>query len=206
MSWCYKRCTELCSCYMRFCDCAACDLLLQVIFGKLSSRNCPQYFGTGPIDQRATRHGGSAAWISRTSVFGRISGTLVRYSSLSELCLSGESVSSRLHGESVGWWSNIILSPRKTGVFQGGSARHVDVASSRGTTRQVVAAYRYRGSTHHVVTAYQGTMPSLGISVGEFYLRRFNPLSFFGRRGFHRICHAHTLTHLRPGPSGVRVV
>ena len=30
---------------------------------------CPQYFGTGPIDQGVTRHGGSTAWISRTSWF-----------------------------------------------------------------------------------------------------------------------------------------
>jgi hypothetical protein len=33
------------------------------------SRNCPQYSGTGPndlVDQVGTRHGGSAAWISRT--------------------------------------------------------------------------------------------------------------------------------------------
>jgi hypothetical protein len=57
------------SCYMRYCDCAAGVLLLQVIFGKFTSRNCPQCFGTGPSDQGGTRHGGSAAWISRTSVF-----------------------------------------------------------------------------------------------------------------------------------------
>jgi hypothetical protein len=31
---------------------------------------CPQYFGTGPSDQGGTRHGESAAWIPRTSVFG----------------------------------------------------------------------------------------------------------------------------------------
>ncbi len=34
-----------------------------------SNRNCPKCFSTGPIDQGGTRHGGSAAWISRTSVF-----------------------------------------------------------------------------------------------------------------------------------------
>ena len=33
------------------------------------SRNCPQCFDTGPIDQGGPRHGGSAAWISRTFVF-----------------------------------------------------------------------------------------------------------------------------------------
>ena len=94
---------------------------LQVIFGNLSSRNCPQYFGTGPIDQGGTRHGGSADWISTTSVFVcRILGTLVRYSSLSELCSPGESVSCRMQGESVGWWSNIILSPLKKWVFSRG--------------------------------------------------------------------------------------
>ena len=55
---------------------------------------------------------------------------------------------------------------------------------------------------------YQGIMPSLWLSVSEFYLRRFDPLFFFRRRGFfsspiHRIRHTHTLTQLRPGPSGV---
>jgi hypothetical protein len=38
------------------------------MFGNLRSRNYPQYFGTGPIDQGGTSHGGSVAWISRTSV------------------------------------------------------------------------------------------------------------------------------------------
>ncbi len=75
------------------------------------------------------------------------------YSSLYELGLPGESVSYQIQGESVGCSSNVILSTRKTGVFQRGSARHVDVASFRGPTRQVVAAYRYRGATRHVVAA-----------------------------------------------------
>ena len=63
-------------------------------------------------------------------LFGRISGSLVRYISLSELCFPGEST---------------------RGCFQGGSERHVDVSSSKDTTRQVVTGYRYRGSTRHVV-------------------------------------------------------
>jgi hypothetical protein len=42
-------------------------------------------------------------------LFGRISRTLVSYSSLSELGLPGEVVSYQMQGESVGWWSNIIL-------------------------------------------------------------------------------------------------
>jgi hypothetical protein len=54
----------------------------------------------------------------------RISRTLVSYSSLSELYLLGESVSYQMQGESVGWWSNFIVSPRKTGGFFRG-ARHV---------------------------------------------------------------------------------
>ena len=32
MRWCYRRCTEICSCYMRSCDCPTCHLLLPVIF------------------------------------------------------------------------------------------------------------------------------------------------------------------------------
>ncbi len=210
MRWCYKRCTEFCSCYVRSCDCAACDLLLQVIFGKFRSRNCPQYFGTGPIDQGGTRHGGLLLG-SRELLcsFDRISGTLVRCSSLSELSLPGESVSCRIQGESVGWWSISILSPRKTGgVFRGArhvtstschpGARHVKSFLLTGTgTRHFTSLPSDRVSTHHVVVTYQGTMPSLWLSVGEFYLHRFNPLFFFRRRGFfpspiHRIRHAHT--------------
>ena len=70
--------------------------------------------------------------------------------------------------QSVDWWSNIICLLARRGVFQGGSAHHVDVVSSRGSTRQVVAAYRYRGSTRHVVASCQGTKPSLWLSVGKF--------------------------------------
>ena len=66
------------------------------------SRNCPQYFGTGPIDQGGTRHDGSAAWISRTSaIVGRISRTFVSGSSLSELYLPRESASRQKQGESA---------------------------------------------------------------------------------------------------------
>jgi hypothetical protein len=53
-------------------------------------------------------------------LFDRISGTLVRYSSLSELCLPGESASCQIPGASVGWWSNILFFTRKTGCFSGG--------------------------------------------------------------------------------------
>ena len=119
---------------------------------QFKSRNCPQCFGTGPNDQGGTRHGGSAAW---------------------------ESVSCQIRGESVGWWSNFILSPRKTGGFFRG-ARHVTSPSrqsgadksSRPITgtgaRHVTSWPPDRGSTHHVVAAYQGTMYSLRISVGKF--------------------------------------
>ena len=68
----------------------------------------------------------------------RISRTLVSCSSLSELSLPGESVSCQIQGESVDWWSNItFIASQDGGVFQGGSARHTDVASIRGSTRQV---------------------------------------------------------------------
>ena len=97
---------------------------------------------------------------------GRISRTLVRYRSLFELCLPGESVRCEIQGESVGWWSNIIFLPDKTGVFRGARhsvsmSRRVNVTSYRGSTRHVVAACRsanrYRGSTRHRVTI---TIPS----------------------------------------------
>ena len=84
-------------------------------------------------------------------LFGRISGTLVCCSSLSELCLPRDSASCQMQGESAGWWSNTTFIASQDGdFFQRGSARHVDVASFRG--RHVKsAAYRYRGSTRHVV-------------------------------------------------------
>jgi hypothetical protein len=62
-----------------------------------------------------------SSWISRT---------LVSRSSLSDLYLLGQSISYQMQGESVGWWSNFILSPRK---------------------KVKSAAYRYRGATRHVV-------------------------------------------------------
>ena len=112
-------------------------------------------------------------------LYSRISRTLVSCSSLSELSLLGESVSCQMQGKSVGWWSNFILSPRKTGGFFRG-ARHVTPTSrqsgadksSRPLTgtgaRHVTSLPPDRGSTHHVVAAYQGTMPSLRLSVGKF--------------------------------------
>ena len=82
--------------------------------------------------------------------FGRLSGTLVRYSSLSELAGRGNPRTVECRGNPLaGGVSSFYLLTRRGG-FQGGSARHVDVASFRG--RHVKsAAYRYRGSTRHVV-------------------------------------------------------
>jgi len=110
----------------------------------------------------------------------RISRTLVSCSSLSELSLPGESISCQIQGESVGWWSNFILSPRKTGgVFRGtrhvtspsrhSGARHVKSWPLTSTgARHVTSLPPDRGTTHHVVAAYQGTLPSLRLSVGKF--------------------------------------
>ncbi len=50
---------------MRWC----CECCTTSDLRQFKSRNCPQCFGTGRNDQGGTRHGGSAAWISRTSVF-----------------------------------------------------------------------------------------------------------------------------------------
>jgi hypothetical protein len=125
--------------------------------------------------------------------FGWISRTFVSYSSLSELCFPWESAICLMQVESVGWCGNIIFLFTRRDVFQEGSARHVDVASSRGSTRHVIPAYRYRGSTRHVVAAYQGTIPSPIQSVPV-------PSERFFSSPIHRIRHAHALTHLRPGP------
>ena len=117
----------------------------------------------------------------------RISRTLVSCSSLSELYLPGESVSCQLQGESVGWWCNFILSPRKTGGFFRG-ARHVTSPSRQsgadtsswpltGTgARHVTSLPPDRGSTHHVVAAYQGTLSSLRLSVGKFLPSPIQPV------------------------------
>jgi len=70
------------------------------------SRDHPQYFGTGgdPIDQGGTRHGGSAAWISRTSVF--FQSDLENLGELQivirALLFAGESVNCRMEVEFTG--------------------------------------------------------------------------------------------------------
>ena len=87
-----------------------------------------------------------------------------------------------------GWWSNFILSPRKPGGFFRG-ARHVTSTSRHPGARQVKSlpltgtGARHvtslpsdRGSTHHVVAAYQGTMPSLRLSVGKFLPSPIRPV------------------------------
>ena len=149
----------------------------------------------------------------------RISRTLVSCSSLSELSLPGESISYQIQGESVGWWSNIILSPRKTGGFFRG-ARHVTSTSrhsgadksSRPLTgtgaRHVTLLPPDRGTTHHVVASYQGTLPSLRLSVGKFLPSPIQSVPIPSTRFFFYFSitvfvTAHTLTHLRPGFSGV---
>jgi hypothetical protein len=218
MRWCCKRCTELCSCYMRYCDCAACDPLLHAIFGKFGSRNCPSA-SVWPIDQGVTDTGLLLGSRELLCLFGRISRSLVSCSSLSELGLPGESVSYQMQLESVGWWSNIILSPRKTGEFFRG-ARHVTSPSRHPGARHVKslpltgAGARHvtlwpldRGSTHPSLPPTRVQCPLCGYPSASFYLRRFSPLFLFRRRGFltspiHRIRHALTLTHIRPVPNG----
>jgi hypothetical protein len=108
----------------------------------------------------------------------------------------------------VVWWSNFILSPRKTGGgFQRGSARHVAVASIR--DRHVKPTVdRYRGATRHVVAVYQGTLPFLRLSVGKFLPSPIQSVPVPSTRFFFPFrltvfVTAHTLTHIRPGPSGV---
>jgi hypothetical protein len=94
----------------------------------------------------------------------------------------------------VGWWSNItFIDSEDGGGFQRGSARHVD-----------------RVSTHHVVDTYQGTMSSLRLSVGKFLpspiqsvVQDYSVDEVFFPFRFTVFVTAHTLIHLRPGPSGV---
>ena len=147
----------------------------------------------------------------------RISRTLVSCSSLSELSLPGESISYQIQGESVGWWSNIILSPRKTGGFFRG-ARHVTSpsrqsgadTSSRPLTgtgaRHVTSLPSDRGATHHVVAAYQGTLPSLRLSVSKFLPSLIQPVPIPSTRFFflfdYRLCHCAHFDTSPPGAFG----
>ena len=148
----------------------------------------------------------------------RISRTLVSCSSLSELYLLGESVSCQMQGESVGWWSNFILSPRKTGGFFRG-ARHVTSpsrqsgadTSSRPLTgtgaRHVTSLPSDRGATHHVVAAYQGTHLLCGYLSAGLSPHRFSPMFLFRRLGFfsfsiHRIRHCAHFDTSPPGAFG----
>ena len=162
---------------------------LQVVFRNLSSRNCPQYFGTGPIDQGGTRHGGSALGSRELlCLFGRISGTLACYSSLSELCLPGESASCRMQGESAAGGVTSFYRLASRGGFSGGLGtsrrrrviqRHDKSSRCRlqvQGARHVTSLPSDRGSTHHVVAAYQGTMPSLRLSVGKFLPSPIQPV------------------------------
>ncbi len=129
-------------------------------------------------------------------------------SSLSGLYLPGESVSCQMHGESVGWWSNIILCPRKTGIFQRGSARHVDVASFRGSTRQVgrlqvqgldtSRRWHLTGARHLTLLPPQGPtrvqIPSVRLFVGKFLPSAIQPIVPIPSKRFfsfsiHRIRH-----------------
>ena len=147
----------------------------------------------------------------------RISRTLVSCSSLSELSLPGESISYQIQGESVGGWSNFILSPRKTGVFFRG-ARHVTSpsrqsgadTSSRPLTgtgaRHVTSLPSDRGATHHVVAAYQGTLPSLRLSVSKFLPSLIQPVPIPSTRFFflfdYRIRHCAHFDTYPPGALG----
>jgi hypothetical protein len=145
----------------------------------------------------------------------RISRTLVIFNSLSEFSLPGESVICQIQGKPLGWWSNIILSPRKTGgVFRG--SRHVTSTSrhsgadksSRPLTgtgaRHVTSLPPDRGSTHHVVADYQGTLPSLRISVGKFLPSPIQSVPVPSTRFFflfdYRLRHC---AHFDTSPSGV---
>jgi hypothetical protein len=148
----------------------------------------------------------------------RISRTLVSCSSLSELYFLGKSVSYQIQGESVGWWSNFILSPHKTGWFFRG-ARHVTSpsrqsgadTSSRPLTgtgaRHVTSLSPDRARHTTSLPPTRVHCPLCGCPSASFYLRRFNPF-LFRRLGFFSFSitvfvTASTLTHLRPGPSGV---
>ena len=140
----------------------------------------------------------------------QISRTLVSCSSLSELYLLGESVSCQMQGQ---LWAGGVTSfyrlARRGGFSEGlGTSRQSGAdTSSRPLTgtgaRHVTSLPSDRGATHHVA-AYQGTMPSLRLSVGKFLPSPIQPVVPIPSERLcsliHRICHAHTLTH-SPGAS-----
>ena len=115
------------------------------------SRNCPQYLGTGPIDQGETRHGGSAAWISRTSVI--VQSDLENLGELQlvirALLAGGIRELSNTGGIRGGGVTPFYRLARR-GFFRG--PRHVTSTSRHSGARHVKStAYRYRDSTRHVV-------------------------------------------------------
>jgi hypothetical protein len=158
----------------------------------------------------------------------RISRTLVRCSSLSEISLPGESVSCQIQGESVGWWSNIILSHNTTGGFFRGSRYGTSTSchsgadkSSRPLTgtgsRHVTSLTPDRGSTHTSLPPTRVQCPLCGYPSASFFLEgpgigtdwfnpflfRFNPF-LFRRLGFfflfdYRLRHC---THFDTSPPG----
>jgi hypothetical protein len=150
----------------------------------------------------------------------RISRTLVSCSSSSELYLLGESVSCQMQGESsAGGVTSFYRLVRRGGFSEGlGTSRRRRVI--QGPTRQV-GRLQVQGrdtprrchltGTRHTTSLLSTRVhcPLCGYPSASFYLRRFNPF-LFRRLGFFSFSitvfvTAHTLTHLRPGPSGERV-
>ena len=171
--------------------------LLQVIFGSSGVVISPSTSVLAPLIRGEPDMVGLLLG-SREPLYlsSRISRTLVSCSSLSELSLPGESISYQIKGKSVGWWSNIILSPRKTGGFFRG-ARHVTSTSRQsgadkssrplaGTgARHVTSLPSDRGATHTSLPPTRVQCPLCGYPSASFYRRRFNPLFLFRREVFY---------------------
>jgi hypothetical protein len=146
----------------------------------------------------------------------RISRILVSCSSLSEFYLLGESITYQMQGESVDWWSNFILSSRKTGgVFRG--TRHV-TSPSRQSGADTSSRPLTGTGVRHVTSRLTGvrhttSLPPTrvqcllyGYPSASFYLRRFNPF-LFRRLGFfflfdYRLCHCAHFDTSPPGAFG----
>jgi hypothetical protein len=158
--------------------------------------------------------------------FGRISGTLIRYSSLSELAGRGNPRTVEYRGNPFSGGVSSFYRLARRGFFRG--ARHVTSTSRHsgadtssrpltGTGAQHATLLPPdRGATSHVVATYQGTMPSLRLSVGKFSPSPIQPVVPIPSERFffpHRFTDFITRTldtstsrhliRLRSGPSGV---
>ena len=144
-------------------------------------------------------------------LFGWISGTSLRYSSLSELCLPGKSASCQMQGKSVGLWSMIIFFTRKTGL---GTSRRRRVKQGLDMSRRCrLQGPGYDALARHVtslpptrarVQCPRCGYPSTSFTFADSIRCSSSVGEFFFPSPIHRIRHAHTFDTTPTGGWGLR--